>query len=106
MSVDFGLLAKLIVDSFTAKKDKESFQSGLTDYISPKITAAQVISVILSILLGLLAFYLSWTCNTALGYHIVIRTFFGVFAFLFGLTYILLYILMRWDTCAKITKRF
>ena len=99
MSVDFGMFAKLVVDAISPSKEKTEKYS---DNWSAKIDAATFISIVLSVALGVIAFILSWTCNSAIGYHVVIKAFFGTFAFLFGFTYIVLYIFLRWDTCAKL----
>lgn len=90
MSFDTGLLAKLIVDAIYPGK-KETFENGFV--------AVSVFSVVLSVLIGVVALWLSWQCNTWMGYHWIIKAIYGAFAFLFGLTYIVLYILLRWDVC-------
>lgn len=69
-------------------------------------TTWNIISITISILVGSFALYLSWSCNTALGYHVILKILFGFFAFLFGLVYIVLYIILRIDTCAKIMHKF
>ena len=107
MSVDFGLFAKLIVDAVNPPKPKqETYQDMITTPVETglgvKMDVATILSVILSVALGVIAFILSWTCNTALDYHVVIKAFFGTFAFLFGFTYIVLYMLLRWDSCTRV----
>jgi hypothetical protein len=101
MSVDFGMFAKLVVDAISPPKEKPE---KYTDNWNAKIDAATVVSIVLSVALGVIAFILSWTCNSALKYHVVIKAFFGTFAFLFGFTYIVLYIFLRWDTCAALMR--
>ena len=63
-----------------------------------------IIALIIGIFIGIAAMFLSWTCNTAIDYHVWMRTFFAFFAFIFGTSYILLYIIMRHDTCSYIKK--
>ena len=46
---------------------------------------------ILGIFIGLYAAYLSWMCNSKMGYHMVFKVIFAVFAYLFGLIYLILY---------------
>jgi len=103
MSVDFGLFAKLIVDAVNPPKPtQETYQEPVETGLGVKMDAATILSIILSVALGVIAFVLSWTCNTALDYHVVIKAFFGTFAFLFGFTYIVLYMLLRWDSCTRV----
>ena len=111
MSLDFGLFAKLLVDSVNSKKEKyENMYFGTTvpavknTFYDFRIDTATIISIFLSLVLGVIAFILSWSCNTALGYHVVVKTVFGTFAFVFGFTYVVLYLLLRWDVCSKIMK--
>jgi hypothetical protein len=63
-----------------------------------------LVSFAIGIILGIAAVYLSWTCNTALQYNFGLKVFFAIFAYIFGLLYLILYILMRYDTCAYIKK--
>jgi hypothetical protein len=60
--------------------------------------------LIVGIFIGIAAMFLSWTCNTAIDYPVWMRSFFAFFAFIFGTSYILLYIIMRHDTCRYIKK--
>lgn len=112
MSLDFGLFAKLLVNSVSRYEDddvvrryeaKELFQDGhRTD--TRELHWPTFFAIITSIIIGIIAFMLSWSCNTALDYNVVVKTVFGTFAFFFGFSYIILYLLLRWDTCAKIMK--
>jgi hypothetical protein len=63
-----------------------------------------IISFVISILIGLTAVYLSWSCNSALQYNLGLKVFFAILAYIFGLLYIIFYIIMRWDTCSYIKK--
>lgn len=102
MSVDFGMFAKLVVDAVSPPKEKKEKYNNPNQNIKSQIDAVSIISIILSVVLGIIAFILSWSCNSALGYHLIMKAFFGTFAFLFGFTYIVLYILLRWDTCSRL----
>jgi hypothetical protein len=53
-----------------------------------------MISIILSIIIGVGAIYLSWTCNSLKGENTVLKIIYAFFAFLFAPIYIVLYILM------------
>ncbi len=63
-----------------------------------------IIALIVGIFIGIAAMFLSWTCNTAIDYPVWMRSFFAFFAFILGTSYILLYIIMRHDTCRYIKK--
>jgi len=61
----------------------------------------RILSVALSFAMGAFAAYLSWTCNTALEYDVFVKVISAFFAFMFGLVYVVLYALLRWDVCRK-----
>lgn len=63
-----------------------------------------LVSLAVGIVIGIVAAYLSWSCNTAMQYNFGLKVFFAFFAYLFGLVYLILYIIMRYDTCAYIKK--
>ena len=99
--MDAGTLAHMIVDTFSKKKAKEQFEASPTvamnvgEPANDQNMAWNIIGWIVSIVIGIFAFYLSWQCNTALGYHVVVKVIFAVFAFLFGLIYLILYLILR-----------
>ena len=66
------------------------------------ITLSSVLTFVLGVVIGLYAVYLSWQCNSKLNYNIFLKVIFAVFAYIFGLTYLILYLIMRWDVCRKI----
>ncbi len=66
------------------------------------VNKLKITNIIISTLLGIIAFYLSWDCNTKLGYSISEKILYGFFAFLFGGLYIILYLIFRAGTCQKI----
>lgn len=63
------------------------------------------VSLVLGIIIGLYAAYLSWMCNDKVGYPIFIKAIFAVFAYIFGLVYLILYLLMKWDVCYVLKKK-
>lgn len=65
-----------------------------------------VVSFVISILIGLLAVYLSWRCNTSMDYNIILKVIFAVFAWIFGLFYIIMYMIFRYDTCVYIQSTY
>lgn len=60
------------------------------------------LSTILGLVIGLYAAYLSWQCNSKVQHNIFLKVIFSIFAFFFGLVYLILYLLMRWDVCRKL----
>lgn len=72
--------------------------------VPPKqgITFGGVLSFILGVVIGLYAAFLSWQCNTKLSYNMFLKVIFAIFAYLFGLVYLVLYVVMRWDTCRRL----
>lgn len=66
------------------------------------INVADVLSFLLGVVIGLYAAYLSWQCNSKLSYSVVLKVIFALFAYIFGLVYLILYVVMRWDTCRRL----
>jgi len=67
----------------------------------------QVVSLfnIVSSIISVFAVYLSWTCNTAAGMHVVMKVIYGFFAFIFGFLYLMYYLLVRSDVCEPLLKK-
>ncbi len=66
------------------------------------ITFGDVLSFILGVVIGLYAAFLSWQCNSKLNYNMFLKVIFSIFAYMFGLVYLILYVVMRWDTCRRL----
>jgi hypothetical protein len=54
---------------------------------------------ILLLLINSYAAYLSWDCNSAKNYPLMLKLIFSLFAFMFGTLYIIYYMLFRFDDC-------
>ncbi len=52
---------------------------------------------IFSLIIGILAAVLSWYSNTGLGYTMLEKIFFSVFAFFFGILYLFYYFIVRYN---------
>ena len=61
-------------------------------------------SNIMGLLIGTFAAYLSWQCNSAMGYPLFLKVFLGFFAFTFGGIYLMYYALFRYDVCRAARK--
>jgi len=64
-------------------------------------TARDTVSLFISLCIGFYAAYLSWDCNTAVGYSVPSKVFFAFFAFFFGLIYLIFYLIFRAGTCGS-----
>jgi hypothetical protein len=64
-----------------------------------------IISIAIMILVGCLAVYLSWTSNTVCGWNSVFKTIYAIFAFIFGLNYIITYVICRLDAIILLKRR-
>jgi hypothetical protein len=53
----------------------------------------------LPLIIGLIAAYISWNCNSRKGYTLLEKIKFSFFAFIFGGIYLLYYFLVRYDEC-------
>lgn len=106
----FAKSATTIAESITDRiqgKPKSQFANGPVSAegwssAPRRITVADVLSFALGVVIGLYAAYLSWQCNSKLAYNTFLKVIFAVFAYLFGLVYLILYVVMRWDTCRKL----
>lgn len=77
------------------KKKEETFEDS-----AATSTASYLVSSAVSILFGIFAVYLSWSCNTEAGINIGLKIVYAFFAFIFGGIYILFYLLFRAGRCA------
>ena len=85
-----------IVDAIDNYKTKEFFHnSRMSQQRSNRCRDMSYLPLII----GLIAAYLSWNCNTAKGYTFVEKVIFSFFAYIFGGIYILYYFLVRYDEC-------
>ncbi len=63
---------------------------------------AEYVSFAIGIALGLFAAYLSWTCYENVTYSSVpARILFAIFAFLFGVLYLIIYALFKTSNCSS-----
>jgi hypothetical protein len=60
--------------------------------------------LIIEILIGVWAAKLSWSSNELVQYSVVPRAIFAIFAFLFGVVYLLSYLLFKWDLVTEIVR--
>lgn len=61
-------------------------------------------SFLVSTLISVVAIYLSWTCNTALGYGTTEKVLYAAGAGIFGVLYLFFFVLFRSDTCRAAMK--
>jgi len=67
-----------------------------------KAAIVGIVSLVVSILIGLFAAYLSWTCHENVIYSSVpARILFAIFAFLFGTLYLIIYALFKTSNCSS-----
>lgn len=79
------------------EKKEETFETTTPVAVS---TTSYLVSSVFSILFGILAVYLSWSCNTEAGINTGLKVVYAFFAFIFGGLYILFYLLFRAGRCA------
>lgn len=101
------LLIELLLQSSSIRNsanNKESFKitraRNDSKPNSNKIVLHTTKRIVIGIILGIIAFYLSWECNTVAGYSTIEKACYGLFAFLFGGVYIIMYLIFRAGTCA------
>jgi predicted PurR-regulated permease PerM len=57
------------------------------------------IGTVISNIIGLYAAYLSYDCNTKKNISEIAKIIFAIFAYIFGLFYLMYYYLFQYDTC-------
>lgn len=60
-------------------------------------TATLIIYIVLWVVFGLIAVWLSWSSNSVAGYNALLKILFAIFAFLFAGTYIIFHIICKLD---------
>lgn len=96
MNMDYAMTAILpgypIVKNLKAryidKKEKENFADD---------TAGSIVGSLFSIFIGVAAVWLSWNCNV--GVTTPLRVIYAIFAYIFGIIYIILYFILLRDKC-------
>ena len=103
----------VLVLSLLAPKLKEKFENSNDTASStpPQNTNTDMnkkfnwVNFIISAVIGGFAAYLSWKCNTLTETNIILKVIFAIFAFLFGLFYLILYFIFRWGDCKYIREK-
>ncbi len=89
INMDFHTFASSIQSSINMPKEDFSRRFKKVKYAYSNNIILQLISLLITVF----AIYLSWTHNTALNESEGMKIFYAFFAGLFGLTYILFYVL-------------
>lgn len=92
-----NVLYSKLREAQTTPKEGDTFQDGTTP--PPPSTGSLIIVNIISIIIGIFAAYLSWSCNTAEGVSTGLKILYSFFAFLFGLLYLIYYAIFRAGKC-------
>lgn len=88
--------------SASVKVQNTSYTPVTVTYVSDKIKVAGYVTLAISILIGLFAAYLSWTCYENVRYSsIPARILFAVFAYIFGTLYLIIYALFKSSSCSS-----
>ncbi len=67
-----------------------------------ELTSSDYFMMVFSLLISFYAGFLSWNCNKNLEF--VSRSIYAFFAFIFGFTYILLFLIFRFEECSFVNK--
>jgi hypothetical protein len=94
---DFSTTNNMDVTNIIVENDdNEEEDENISDNSASKISNG---TFILLLLINSYAAYLSWDCNTAKNYPLMLKLIFSLFAFMFGTLYIIYYMLFRFDEC-------
>ena len=101
------LIAKKIADSYLGNRNNsehyEEYPNGVKK-VNKAITIISWVFVVVFLLFGFVAVWLSWECNTQMGYSLPLKIIFAIGAFFMGLSYIVSYLVMRMDACWYMDK--
>jgi phosphoglycerol transferase MdoB-like AlkP superfamily enzyme len=64
-----------------------------------KLDTVYVLQLVISVAISVYAAYLSWQCSS--GDSTALRVIYALFAYLFGILYVLYYVLVRAGQCTK-----
>ena len=89
------------MDLYSAVKLYESYANKETfdDNTTTANTSYSIATLIISLLISFYAVYLSWSCNTTLGINTGLKVLYAFFAFIFGLLYLIFYLIFRAGQC-------
>lgn len=102
--MDVFAVTKIAADVAQNIGRKAHFVNGenVQEQKTSSVKVSDILSFVLGLVIGLLAAYLSWQCNSKLSYNTFLKVIFSIFAYLFGFVYLVLYVIMRWDTCKRL----
>jgi hypothetical protein len=89
-------VTNIIVENEVSSNEDEYEDEEISDNSASKISTG---TFILLLLINSYAAYLSWDCNSAKNYPLMLKLVFSLFAFMFGSLYIIYYMLFRFDDC-------
>lgn len=64
-----------------------------------RMTAGTIVTTVIGLIIGVYAAYLSWECNSAMGMGTPLKVIYAFFAWVFGLLYLIFYVIFRAGTC-------
>lgn len=100
----FKVMEHLTQPSASVKVETKEQKENLPKFVGGPQLIRNILSWTIGIFVGLFAAYLSWTCNTRMSYGVVWKVINAIFAYIFGLIYIFLYVIFRWDVCRKVIQ--
>lgn len=95
------LLTKSVKEKFT-KKNKEEFAT--IEASAESSVVGWIIWSIIVIPLGAFAAYLSWDANTLVEWDTIPKVIFSFFAFLTGISYLISYVIYKYDMVIALRK--
>lgn len=89
---------------FQEEKSREGFTDGTEKNKRTAAIIFWIFYLIVVVLIGAWAAYLSWTSNSLVYTNTFVKVFFAFFAFMFGTTYLFIYLICKWDLVAGLRK--
>jgi H+/Cl- antiporter ClcA len=97
--MDAIVVAYVVSEGKRQEKEKQLQSVLRATNTTTQTTTSSTISSIIGLAIATFAVYLSWSCNTSQGYGTAEKVFYAICAFLFGMLYLIYYLLVRAGTC-------
>ena len=94
--IDYILNKKKTIEGYDDDVDDNSF---IKWYKKTAEGSYWILWKVVWMLVSFYAAWLSWECNTSMGYNIYSKIFFSFVAWAFGIMYLIVYALFRSDVC-------
>lgn len=100
------LLINNILKKNKPNSEKFEDEKSNSDNVKEEVSSTEtIIGIIAFIAFGIAAVYFSWVSNTVCEWNVGFKIIYAIFAFLFGLSYVIIYVINRMDAIWMIKSK-